>query len=52
MQKELKTLVPQPILDGGVLKREVLERDRGELKDGLLATTILEEDEDSSVNLP
>ena len=41
-------LVPQPVLDGATLKKEYtewLDQDRGGTKDGLLATTILEEEE-------
>ena len=50
--KRLKMLLPQPVLDGAVLKKEYtdwLEKDKGSPKDGLLSTTILEE-EDTSEN--
>jgi hypothetical protein len=44
-----RNILPR-LLDGEILKREYsewLEQDRGRPKDGLLATTILEEEDDS-----
>lgn len=49
-ERQLKSVVPQPVLDGDVLKREYtewLDKERGSPGDGLLSTTILEEEETS-----